>query len=254
MNSRKYRIAKIGAPVGAGVSGSYYVDLSSIAKENTANAPYCIPNEFICGEIGRILGLPVPPVSLISSTATGTTMFASLNFNFEAHLPPLVDPRDCVAILPELSSGLIVFDAYIGNQDRHRGNLSIDNRTSPPHMDIFDHSHALLGFQAGQGRERVLSLYGTLGILATGFQPGNRHCLIDFLGTSEHIQGWLNKIKQIPDFFIDDICEKVRNIGTTDDEIAVVKTYLKDRRTELAGVFNQSTSEFPQIGQTRLYV
>lgn len=32
---------------------------SGCCKAKLSRAPYCIPNEFVCGELGRFLGLPM---------------------------------------------------------------------------------------------------------------------------------------------------------------------------------------------------
>ena len=285
MTGHFYRIAKRVRSTGAGVTDSYYVELSAVAKTNGANAPYCIPNEFICGEIGRFLGLPIPPVGLMAFTGaaaaavaapalgpppTGgaaipgagaapgaraapgvpvtSVWFASLDFNFTGvNLPP-VDPGRCAADLPGLSTGLILFDVLVANSDRHRGNLALDTSVTPPRMSIFDHSHALLGSQAGGGAQRLLDLRDRLGISRGAVTAGNRQCLLDNLNTGVHLQGWVAKIKVIPDFFIDDVCTKVENLGASADEILAVKNFLKYRRTNIATILNSHQAEFTAIG------
>jgi hypothetical protein len=59
-----YSLLAIGSRVaGTGVLHSYHASLKSIVKNNEV-VKYCIPNEFICAEIGRFIGLPIPPAEL----------------------------------------------------------------------------------------------------------------------------------------------------------------------------------------------
>jgi len=115
-------------------------------------------------------------------------------------------------------------------------------------MSIFDHSHALLGNQAGQGSQRLLNLRDRLGISKGAITSGNRHCLLDSLDSVVYLQGWVDKIKVIPDFFIDDICTKVLNLGASADEVNACKDFLKYRRTNLATILNNHHAEFKAIG------
>lgn len=158
-----YRIESMGRQLGIGVAASRYVNLSAVAKENVSAAPYCIPNELICGELGRFLRLPVPPFGIVSQTSGGVR-FASLDFNLAGNALPPVDIANCLRILPSLSAGLLLFDIWVANCDRHAANFSVDFLATPPQMNIFDHSHALFGYATGQGQSRLLVLMDRLGI------------------------------------------------------------------------------------------
>jgi len=247
-----YRIAKKVKPTGVGVTDSYYVELSAVAKNNGPNAPYCIPNEFIAGEIGRFLGLPIPPMGLMAVTGTSgppDIWFASLDFNFTGvNLPP-ADRDACVKQLPSLSTGLIIFDTLLINCDRHRGNLSLDTSVTPHRLSVFDHSHALFGFTDGQGEQRLTDLRDKLGISGGVFTHGNRHCLLDKLDTFSHFQYWVDRIKCLPDFFIDDIFDRVENLGITATEITVGKDFIKHRRSNIVQILDAHQAEFKGITQ-----
>ena len=144
MPDAKYRVLTYGKQLGIGVAGSQYITIQAVAKENSPSAPYCVPNELICGELGRLLRLPVPPMGIVTS-ATHQPMIASLDFNLTGNSLPPVDVVKCENELSELSAGLLIFDIWIANCDRHRKNFSVDFLTKPPQMNVFDHSHALLG-------------------------------------------------------------------------------------------------------------
>ena len=133
MTRGRYRIVAFGQQLGIGVAGSYWATISAVAKCNGPNAPYCIPNEWICGEIGRFLCLPVPPAGIIHAPqANPPNWFASLDFNLTGNALPPVDPTRCTGELPELSTGLLLFDILVANRDRHRQNFSVDFLASPP--------------------------------------------------------------------------------------------------------------------------
>jgi hypothetical protein len=50
MPTANYRLLSIGDPLKIGVADSRHLTVGAIGKQNVANAPYCIPNELICGE------------------------------------------------------------------------------------------------------------------------------------------------------------------------------------------------------------
>jgi hypothetical protein len=251
MSSAIYRIQSVGRQLGIGVAGSRYVYLSAVAKENSAAAaPYCIPNELICGELGRFLRLPVPPVGIVSQASRGP-LFASLDFSLAGNSLPPVNVVNCVQILPSLSAGLLLFDIWVANCDRHAENFSVDFLSTPPQMNIFDHSHALFGYAAGQGEARLATLRDRLGISWTTNNPvdsgQHRHCLLDAVNVDNHFTFWLDRIRATPDFYIEEVCQDAAPYGLTAQEVAAVIAFLKVRRDTLRGIVNNHRPEFSAI-------
>lgn len=244
-----YRIIAMGQALGVGVADSHEANIAAIAKPNGKNAPYCIPNEVICSGIGRFLGLPLPPSGVIHVPGrTPDQWFASFNFNLTGSALPPVDPAKCVATLRRLSTGLVLFDALVLNSDRHAKNFAVDALAKPiPAMSIFDHSHALLGSSANAGSQRLLSLGDRLGITGKPPTGGHRHCLLDHLDTDEHFPEWLERISQIPDFFIEDLCEEVLPYGVTPQEVTDAIVTLKSRRLHMRRIVNDNRAEFTVI-------
>ena len=241
-----YRIAAIGAQLGIGVAGSVNLTVDAVGKANSANAPYCIANEMICAEIGRFLRLPVPPGGIVTS-AHHPPMYASLNFNLTGVALPPVNPALCVQLLPNLATGLLLFDILIANSDRHAGNLSVDSLATPPQMNVFDHSHALLGNAAGLGVLRVTALAGHLAVTGGAYTGGNRHCLIDAVNDDQHFTTWIARITALPDFVIEEICADAMPFGMTLAESQAVQTFLKDRRDTFTNLIEQHRAEFHAI-------
>lgn len=256
MPSAIYQLVSLGNQLNIGVAGSRYLTLSAVGKQNVANAPYCIPNEMICGELGRFLRLPVPPLGVVKS-AGGECWIASLNFNLVGNDLPPVNPAQCVRLLPSLSAGVLMFDIWIANLDRNQRNLSVDTLATPPQMSIYDHGIALLGFGKDKGVERLAEREGRLGISWESFQEPTksgraRHCLLDVIATDDHFDFWLKRIEVTPDFLIDEICNDARPYGLTLQEADAAARFLKNRRDTIRNIIMNNRIEFRAIKQWNL--
>jgi hypothetical protein len=121
-------------------------------------------------------------------------------------------------------------------------------------MAIFDHSHALYGYMAGQGITRLETLTGRLGMSGGPGTGGNRHCLLDALSTAEHFQEWINRTRAIPEFLIDDICNEVVGPGLTSEEAAKAKDFLNARKSNIIELLNTHREEFKNLAEWRILV
>ena len=244
-----YRIEALGRQLGIGAAGARYVQLSAVAKDNS-QAPYCIPNELICGELGRFLRLPVPPVGIVSQ-ASGAPLFASLDFNLTGNSLPPVNVAQCVQQLPRLSAGLVLFDIWVANCDRHPENFSVDFLSNPPQMNVFDHSHAFFGYAVGGGEARLVALQDRLGISWTtnnAVDSGqHRHCLLDVVNSDNEFAFWINRILAVPDFYIEEICRDAQPYGLTTQETNAAIHFLKTRRNNLETIIRDNRAEFTAI-------
>lgn len=250
MPNANYRIIGVGRQLGIGVAGSQYVAVSAVAKQNGPAAPYCIPNELVCGELARFLRLPVPPVGLVSTTS-GPPLVASLDFNLTGNTLPPVDVTACARVLPSLSAGLLLFDIWVANGDRHPSNFSVDVLANPPQMNIFDHSHALFGYSANQGEARLAALLDRLGISWKTNNPvdsgKHRHCLLDAVDSDREFGLWLNRIRATPDFFIEEVCRDAQPYGLTLPEVDAAIRFLKARRDNLKQIIQNHRAEFTAL-------
>ena len=251
--SGRYRATLLGIPLGAGVSEVQVVSIPALAKKNGLNAPYCVANEVVCGEIGRFLGLPIPPAGVVYPSKGNDLFYASLDFNLTGNTLPPVNVTKCVQLLPEMSTGVLLYDILIANSDRHGRNLSVDFASKPPTMNVFDHGHALFGKDAGQGAARLQKLKDRLSISAGSRTAGNRHCLLDQISSDEYFDRWLDRIRQIPDFFIDDVCSELVGLGCTKGECEAAADFLKSRRANLGHIIENNRSQFTGIRAWRLF-
>lgn len=243
---RRFRIVAVGRQVGIGVADSHYITVSAVAKQNSANAPYCMPNELICAEIAQFLRLPVPSFAIVrESDPKAEPWFASLDFNLTSTSLPPIDPAQCMASLPDLSMGLLLFDILVTNSDRHRGNLAVDMSVTPPRMTIYDHSHAFLGRIGGQAMQRLTDMRDRLGVTGDPLHTsGNRHCLLDLVTTTAHFDKWADRIGIIPDFLIDEICQDAIELGISDNEAFAAGQTLKYRRDNFRQIVKNHKSDF----------
>ena len=250
----RYRIVFLGPAIGSGTTDGRIVSVNAVAKTNGSTAPYCVPNEIVCGELGRLLGLSVPPGGVVYSPQSNNRLFyASLDFNLTGNTLPPVNTTKCVKLLPRESSGLLIFDILIGNCDRHNKNISVDFSKKPPTMNIFDHGHALFGKDADQGVARLEQLRNRLAISGGACTLGNRHCMLDQIDTDEHFGYWLDRIRKIPDFFVEDLCDELTGLNCTEKEAAAALSFLKHRRGNLEHIIEENKDAFTRIQTWRLF-
>ena len=235
-----------------GVTGAYLATIHAVLKSNDI-VSYTVANEIICSTLGIILQLPIPPAAIVASKSKpNVPIFASLDFNVDrGNLPGIVGSQ-CFATLPDLSTGLLLFDAWIGNSDRHSGNLQVDYLSTPATMQIFDQSHALFGYRAGMGTHRLLQIRDRLGMSGGSVTHDNRHCLLDHISDDRWFSKWLGRIRVIPDFVIQDLCTKAASLGITAAEADAAQDFLLYRRDKLEDIINDNRCEFPAIQQWSL--
>ena len=205
-------------------------------KRSWRESPYRIPNEFICTRLGELIGLPVAPCVLTYSEAVAEQfIFSSLNFNADKHKLPPVEPEFCVKHLPWESAGVVIFDIWIANED-------------PKLMQVFDHDQALFGGTASAGCERLEKLRLRLGMTGSTITGNNRHCLLDWLTSSEHFGQWTNIIWNVPDFVIQRLFHDLLKCKLISNEECDKGTdFLITRKKMLAGLISNNQREFTGI-------
>lgn len=137
-----YSIDIIGEPVGAGVTAPQYGKMGCVIKRNPADSPYTVANEFIASRIGLLLGLPIPPGVIVETEAHGG-VHVMLRFGEADEKPPPGNPVELVRDHPDLAAGIVVFDIWVCNGDRHEKNWAYSPKLFP--AVFFDHASALCG-------------------------------------------------------------------------------------------------------------
>lgn len=231
---------------GAGVTDPMEAEVSAIVKRNDPKeCPYCVPNELIAGELGRQIRLPIPPCGLLVDKAKPTQhWFGSLNFNLLGDSLPPVIAEDCYELIPFLVTGVLLFDIWIANGDRHERNLAMDTSTSTPRLSVFDHSHALFGVVERRGSARLKRLRDRIAIGESTNPSVNRHCFLDVVTSAEHFGEWCDRIASVPDYAIRSIVEEARPGGLTALEFQTAVEFLTYRRTALSKIIRSNRDEF----------
>lgn len=212
-------------------------------------SPYCVVNELIAAELGTFLRLPIPPFA-ITYADRHRCFFSSLDFNFDRDELPPVEPDLCWTHLPSLTTGVLLFDILIANEDRHDQNLVVDKVSRPKVMRVFDHDQALLGGGGKlKGVARLQKLTHRLGVTGGTVTGGNRHCLLDVVSSTRHFPTWLQRIDDIPDWLINESCDAARGLGINNREAKDLAESLRIRRNTLPELIDKNRAEFTAIEQ-----
>ena len=163
-----------------------------------------------------------------------TPYHVSLNFLLSGHDLPPAPVEELVKSDPFNAVGVILFDAWICNADRHRGNIAFD--TSTKKVNIFDHSHAL--FRGVDGKKFMEDRKDRLAI--------ENHCLAPHVTQTQHFQEWSDRINSVPEYYIRESLGHGEGIGFTKDDIDFGLNYLLSRRERLMGMVDKQKGKFPK--------
>lgn len=207
--------------------------------------PLLVVNEWICGSICQYLRLPIPPFALLRKN-NEKVYFASLHFSIE-DTPDDVDAETVWEHFDEEAAGVLLFDIFVCNNDRHNGNLKVDDPVSPKRLFVFDHDQALFGCLPGDEVKRLDSMRDRLGVTGSNVSKGNRHCLIDVIDSADWFSVWVGAITEIPDRFIREVCREVVGFGIDVNLAEYAYDFLCDRKRRFDTLLNSHKDEFTQI-------
>lgn len=241
-----YSLSKIVKPVGDGVSGAYYLEVSAIGKHSLMNR-WLVASEYICARLGGYIGLPIPPCAILETRGTAAhPWFGSLSFSLTGQTLPPVDPSECVSDFLDISTGTVLFDIWIANSDRHNGNLSIDKTKTKHRFNVFDHSHALFGSEGTQRTSRLMNKFGIDELAETN--GANRHCLLDVLPSDSYFESWIHRIERTPSWLIDRVCQDTVDVGLlASGDAKSARIFISHRANELRRMVEQNKHEFKSM-------
>lgn len=223
-------------------------------------SPYAVYNEFICGEIGRFMRLPIPPFCLTHhETADGKApLFSSLDFAGSRAELPAVLAAPCVEKMPLTCAGVLALDIFIANCDRHDENLVVDDVTNPRQMHVFDHGNALLGgnsdFGGATGAARLEECRDRLGVTGGAVSGGIPHVFLPLIRNGKDLFYWVQRIREIPNWFIRDICRETRGHGLSRALADSCEEFLLHRRKNLSTIIRNHRDQlaietWPEAGE-----
>jgi hypothetical protein len=215
-------------------------------RANPTPPPYDVVNEYICGELAKLIRLPVPPSFIGRRESERQLYFCSPSFNLSGENPV---PADCALLAsqePHIVSGILMFDIWVANTDRHDENLSFRREGSRVRLDIFDHTHAL--FRDGDSLDFHV---GKLGI--TKLRPHyNRHCLLDHIASDIHFEKWLNRIQAVSNEALQEILAEAVELDLPRTLADRGLEFLRVRRDTLRELVMANQHEFRSISQWSL--
>lgn len=237
-----YRVETWGDEVGVGATRPRYCSLGGVGKTSTIASPFTAANEYICAGLAHALGLPCAPGVIVAGRrGTGRMLgFVSVRFGATDATPPPTIAAHLVGDQPLISAGIVAFDLWISNHDRHEDNLAY-SRGGKQAPIIFDHGHALLG----PGSKGLSDLQQELGSDACL----DAHCLAPLLSDGQHLRAWLDAIRGVHVVILRAICEAAAQQGALGkaDANGVIE-YLINRRKELLDVAGPRFKNLPGWG------
>jgi hypothetical protein len=232
MSNSAYKVWAWGNAVGIGASAPLYVGIAGVAKAASQSVPATVSNELICGSLGRAVCLPIPPGFLVDKG--GVPYYVSLDFNLSGQSLPPADPQALVTAQPAIAAGVVLFDLWIVNPDRHPQNIAFD--TIQNRVNVFDHSHA---FMMGQNGIQVLKA------LQNALPPGG-HCLAPHLSSFQHMKEWYERINDLPRYLIEYSVDEAVGFGVDGADRDFAVQYLIDRRQHLRDMVISNPKWFPK--------
>jgi hypothetical protein len=233
---------------GGGVNDikTYTVKTAAVGKAQWNESPYLLANEWISAQIAQALRLPVPSFAIVQKKTPQSRMFISYDYEGDTS-PDDVEPDLFYRACPFEATGVVVFDILVSNCDRHAGNLKVDRPSAPRSFYLIDHERALFYIYKGEGLRRLKSREDRLGVTDSSDSKDEWHCLVELIDSVEHLKAWASRVEQIPDWFIDEICEEVRGISISKTECEAVRSFLKARKKKFAKLIFDHKDRFPLV-------
>lgn len=234
MDSGVFSVDVWGDRVGMGATDPRYCSLGGVAKENPAASPFTVANEYICGRLALMLGLPVPP-GVIVKTDDDAVAYVALRFGKRGEAPPPASVDELLEDDPALAAGIVAFDCWIGNSDRHRHNFAYARGLIP--AMIFDHSHALLG--AGAATDHLE---------AQKDAPVVAGDLVGVVTDGAAIEEWAGRIGGILTVTVEQVCGQAAAADAIDDAAkAVALEWLEHRKGRVVAILKGEHSPLQNV-------
>jgi len=231
-----YAISAIGSKM-PGASGAVEVQMSGIAKDDSAEH-YTVVNEYICSTMAAAVGLPVPPGTIVKQ-ANGAYMFSCMRFSAGPTSLPNVDPAELVADEPDIAAGIVAFDCWVGNWDRHSGNIAYVRGVSG--VSIFDHGRTLLRTPNGEGAAAIDSWRDKPHV-------HDSHALLKHVSDYGRLERWSQRIALVTPELINDACRIAARLGVCSvPESQAVHNFLEHRKSRILGYLSDERGKLPLV-------
>jgi hypothetical protein len=229
MKHERYKIWHWGNPTREGRNEQFNVAICTKAKRSLSNE-YELANEVLCLRLAQILKLPIPYGGIIEKD--GHLYFASLEYGIAPETLPKPTKGDVRMIAADawLTCGIIVFDSWIVNEDRHEANLLYDRSTRMAYL--IDHGTAF--FFGATPDKAVAELESYRDKLVVN---SRNHCLAAEATTLSDFNEWHRRVKGIPEYYIRESIDEAVELGLPAEHAAFCVDMLLERREHLKGLF-----------------
>lgn len=243
MEAGYYAINRVNGPMGGGISGAVEVQMLGVAKDETVE-PYSLNNEYVGNRLASALGLPCPP-GTIAITSSGQKMFVSLRYSAGGTSLPPVDAQELVADHASWAAGIVAFDVWIANWDRHAGQIAYVRGVSG--VSIIDHGRALLRLpNPVAGGPDITGVAITAQRDETHLYP--QSCLLPYVSRLDLLEHWSERIDAVPDALLDEVCaSSARLTLCTQAEAAALGDFLKHRKKRVLDYLRTSRPSMPLV-------
>jgi hypothetical protein len=143
-----------------------------------------VANEFVCARLAATIGLPVPPGEL-GRDYTEQVQWVTAVVGIDNETPAPEDPAVLAVREPDLAAGVLVFDVWILNVDRHEHNVISHRKLG---LWVIDHDQAL-------GLRRT-GIPGALDQCKDA--PVDRHIFRNCPLDAERLHAWGQRVRNVP--------------------------------------------------------
>jgi hypothetical protein len=208
------------------------VGVRSVAKRLEPHSPIEFANEFIGQELGRAVGIPVIRGERV--WRNNEPWFCSFKFNANTpeQLPSKISPTAAATACPFDSAGIIIFDAWLHNHDRHDKNLGFDE--DAPQIFALDHGRSL--FHSSRPAEEMPHR-------RHGFDFAT-HCLVPHVSQLDDFVEWFWRILAIPADFIRRTLSAAIDFGLPEECVEMGVNFLVNRRLRLITMIEDNQGLF----------
>lgn len=239
-------IAELGSLAGA--SGAKLVDWLPhgryAAKEHSDQLrPYTLVSEWLAADIASLLDLSVPARQVVPCGQNG-----AFGVEWRAEAKSFQPGMETKLTNPEAVIGMLAFDVFVCNRDRHAGNVLLQRPS--PEMErytlyLIDHSHALIGDLADVAElERWRSSHPDPGSFLR-VAPQELRGLVD---DAARFDPWVSRIGALTRSQLEDSAARIPSgWKPSPDEIPSLIDFLMDRRSAMRGLMGQAGPYLPSL-------
>jgi HipA-like kinase len=233
--------------IGEGASNARYV-LAENGTEYIIKGPSLVPghptvaaNEWIAARLGEFLALPILDHRIV--TMGGRLFFASSWMQKPSFYPAIDESLFNRCGNRDRVYGVVVFDCWLINQDRHGANLVVRHAKNGDHLLLLnDHSHLLVSPLGPAKTEDLMSCVA---------DPPQRFVRLPFIraGVTDpaHIRSVLDQVEALSDAEIRSAVNSTPQELLSNAEQDIYIEFLLKRQACLREVLHNGSAAFPNL-------